>query len=593
MSGLVRLIATFALGGSFFAYSRPSSSWSLARSEHFELYFQAEDARARSAVLWFEQLHAFFQQHTGLDFDNRPSVRVIAFRSTKEYEPYRLRPSSDAYYVGTESRDYIVMPALDAGEFATAAHEYAHLILRASGLQLPPWLNEGLAEFFSTLRISGHDWNLGGDLPTRSQCLRANSWMPLPHLLTFPAEFPIRENRDEVAVFYAQSWKLAEMLVLSPEYGPRFQALLAAVTSGIPSPQAMANVYSKPLDAIARDLHDWVDTRHKSGSVSAFSGIPTTVSIKISTLPVFASRSLIAELLFAIGELARAEALYRDLARESPANPDLSAALGSIALQRGDPDSARKEWKQAINEGIHDARLCYRYAILAQDSSLSADDVRPALERAITLNPNFDDARYTLALLESNAGHYETAVAHLRAMRTVAPPRGYGYWTAMAYALGELGKRDESKEAAQRAMEHAATPAERANAAQLIYIAQTDLAVRFTRDANGHAQLVTTRVPHNTSDWNPFIEPTDRILRVAAKLRQFNCSSGRATGISVDTTTGPLTLAIPDPSRVLMRNAPPEFMCGQQPANAVMVEYAASEAHSGSTDGVLRGMEFH
>jgi Tfp pilus assembly protein PilF len=573
-------------------HARPVSVWSLARSEHFEVYSQAGDANARSALLWFEQLHAFFQQQTGLNLDNRPPVRVIAFRSTKEYEPYRLRPSSDAYYVGTESRDYIVMPALDAGEFATAAHEYAHLILHASGLRLPLWLSEGLAEFYSTLRISDGRWNLGGDLPARSQALRRTSWMPLSQLLTLPAESPVRENRDTAALFYAQSWKLTEMLVLSPEFSPHFRALLAALTSGISSSQVMANVYAKPLDSIARDLHAWTDTRHNITHVFVPGALATTMSVEVSTVAVFASRSVIGELLLAIGELDRAQAIYRDLARESPANPDISAALGTIALRKGDRDSARKEWKQAIDEGIHDATLCYRYAVLAQDAGLSSDEVRPALERAVALKPEFDDARYSLALLESNAGHYEAAVAHLRAMRSIVPARAYGYWTAMAYALGELGRRDESKAAAQRAMEHASTPAERANAAQLAYIAQTDLAVQFTRDANGHAQLITTRVAHNTANWNPFIEPGDKIHRVVATLREFRCADGRTIGIAIDTTQGRLTLAIPDASHVLMRNAPSEFICGPQTAATVTIEYAASEVQGESADGVLRGMEF-
>jgi hypothetical protein len=177
-------------------------------------------------------------------------------------------------------------------------------------------------------------------------------------------------------------------------------------------------------------------------------------------------------------------------------------------------------------------------------------------------------------------------------MRTVAPARAYAYWSAMAYALNEVGKRDESQTAAQQAMKHAATPAERSKAAQLAYIAQTDLAVQVPRDANGHTQLVTTRVPHHTAGWNPFIEPGDRIRRVQATLREVHCSAGHATGVAIDTPQGPLTLTIPDASHVLMQNAPSEFFCGTQPATTVMVEYAASETRGGKADGVLRGMEF-
>jgi hypothetical protein len=142
----------------------------------------------------------------------------------------------------------------------------------------------------------------------------------------------------------------------------------------------------------------------------------------------------------------------------------------------------------------------------------------------------------------------------------------------MAYAVNEVGKRDESQTAAQQAMKHAATPAERSNAAQLAYIAETDLAVQFTRDADGHTQLVTTRVPHNTADWNPFVEPGDRIRRVQATQRELYCSPGHATGIAIDTPQGLLTLTIPDASQVLMQSAPSEFFCGTQPATTVMVD---------------------
>ncbi len=573
------------------AHERPPSTWILLRTAHFELYSQGRDANARSALIWFEQLRTFFQQQTGLRLDNRPPIRVIAFASAKDYQPYRLRPTSDAYYVGTEARDYIVMPAIEKRDFSIAAHEYAHLILHASGVQLPPWLSEGLAELSSTVRINERGCSVGGDLPSHSQMLDRHSWMPFSEFLKPNVESQFQQDREKTRLFYAQSWILTEMLVLSPEYHKRFPVLVAALASGTPGAQALTSVYARPLDVILRDTHAWADSRGKLAAVTLFGVVTGTIVSEVSRISPSGSRLLIADLLFATGNYDRAEALYRDQAIELPSDPNVYAALGTIALRKGDTNTARRNWKQALDGGINDAGLCYRYAALAQDAGVPAIEVRPALERAIALRTDFDDARYALALLESNAGNYDRAVTQLRAMRSVAPVRAYAYWSAMSYALNELGKRDDAIAAAQQAMKHAAAPAERANAAQLVYVAQTDLTVQFTRDANGHAQLITTRVPHNTSGWNPFIEPTDRILRVAAKLREFNCSGGRATGIAVDTDHGSLTLAIPDPSRILMRNAPSEFTCGPQPANAVTVEYAVSETQDGIA-GVLRGMAF-
>jgi len=579
-----RIAALLAIGLGAPAWA--ASGWRLTRNEHFEIYSQGGDASARSALLRFEQLRGFFLLQTGLTLDHLPAVRVIAFGSAKEYEPYQIR-SANAYYVGAETQDYIVLPGLGPDEFRTAAHEYAHLILHASGLRYPEWLKEGLAEFFSTVHVSEQASELGGDLPARSQLLRRRVWMPLPALLALPEESARPDDRESAGLFYAESWALTDMLFLSPDYGPRFPELATALSFGEPGLETLTKVFGKPIDQITRDLHAWVDRRgvppiHLPGVATQ------STAAEVSEVPVFASRSLLADLLIATGELDRAEALYRDLDREAPRNADIAAALGTIALRRADNQGARREWKQAIEAGVTDANLCYRYAVLAGMAGLANDEIRSALERAVDLRPDFDDARYMLALLEKNTSHYEAAVAQLRAMRNVAQARRYDYWAILADALNELGQRPEAKAAADQAARYATNPSEHARAAQLAYTSQTDLAVQFARDSNGRAQMITTRVPHD-SDWNPFIEEGDDIRRLQGIVKEIDCGN-KVTRFVVEVAGVRLRLAIEDPSRVRMRNAPPEFVCGPQTASQVLVEYAVSK--NKGTDGIVRGMEF-
>jgi tetratricopeptide (TPR) repeat protein len=582
------IAALFILG--FSAHAQPAPAWRLTQSEHFELYSQGDDTSARSALIWFEQLRAFYLQKTGLAPPTLPPVRVIGFRSAREYQPYRLQPASDAHYIGTEGRDYIVMATIDAGQFGIAAHEYAHSILRAAGLRVPPWFSEGLAEFFSTVHIGARGCTLGGDLPARTQVLQRHAWMPMADLMALPADSPVRDNRDTAGVFYAQSWALTEMLVLAPEYGPRFRALIDALSSGREGSQALASIYGKSLDAITRDLRAWTAIKHQPallpGSELDQISAPTSEEV-----PPLRARWLIADLLLASGELDRAEAIYRDLARETPQDAGVFAALGNIALRKGDKDGARQEWKRAIDRGIDDATLCYQYAALAEMAGLPEDELRPALERAVTLRPDFDDAHYRLALVEKNSGHYEAALANLRAMRNVTPARAFNYWIALADSLIQLDRREEARSASKRAMEHATTRDQRARAAQLAYFADTDLAVQFTSGENGRAELATTRVPHKTADWNPFIEPGDQLRHVEGVLREVDCSSA-VTRFVVDTSDGPVTLAIPDPGHVQMRNAPTEFTCGPQKAASVVVDYAVSAMPGAKVDGLVRGMQF-
>ena len=553
-------------------FAAPVPAWRLTRSQHFEIYAQTTDQRARAILMWFEQLRTFFGQHGRMPVRVTP-IQIIVFASEREYQPYRLRSTADGYFVGNGSQNYIVMGSDDPVKFGLAAHEYAHLVLRNSGLQMPTWLNEGLAEFFATLRITGRATELGGPLPGRLHTLEARTWMPLADLMSLSEESKKHQDRNAADLFYAESWALTEMLLLSPKYAPGFQKILA-------SP-------SLDVEAVTRDLHQWIG-QPRLPVVQLPEVVAESGPVEVSDVPPLAARLLLAQLLLAADEFDRAEPLFAALGQDEPDSAAVSVGMGLIKLHEGDSVGARGFWKRAIDQGIGDAKLCYHYAILADQANLPATDIRPALERAVALEPDFDDAHYQLALLEKNASHYEAAIREFHAMRIIASARAYAYWLAVADTFNEMGRRDEAQSAARHAREHATTAPERARADQEAYFAETDPGVQFARDASGHLQLVTTRMPHQQSDWNPFIEPADDILRVHGTLREIEC--GSVTTIRVEAAGRLVALAIPDLQHVQMRHAPSEFVCGPQSATQVTVDYA--QTPNAATDGIVRGMDF-
>ena len=365
---------------------------------------------------------------------------------------------------------------------------------------------------------------------------------------------------------------------------------MSALLAGTSGETALASVYRKPLDAIGLDVRGWTE-RHSFTPVGLPAVLPPAEAVSVRPVSEFESRMLLADLLSASGALERAADLYSRLDQEAPNSAAILAARGVVALRRGQNDQAMRFFQRSIELGVSDAFVCYRFAQLADAAGLPADVIRAALQRAVELEPGFDDAHYRIALLEANAGRYESALSHLSAMRAVRPDRAHAYWSARANALIELGRSEEAVEASQRAARYAATHEERAHANQLSYIARTDIAVQFTRDASGRTQLVTTRVPHDTVDRNPFIEPADHIRRVEARLMNVECGGDGLT-VSLEADGVKLRLAIPDPSHVQMRSAPAEFTCGPQQANPVTVVYAVSEPRAPDVDGVVRGMDF-
>ncbi|HWF47476.1 MAG TPA: hypothetical protein VG168_10760 [Bryobacteraceae bacterium] len=562
--------------------AEPSASWTVGHSPHFTIYSEGGNDDARTALLWFENLRAFFLTHTDFKIDDSRQVFVIAFRSTQDYAPYRLRENVDAFYVGEDERDYIVLPALSPNNYGLAAHEYAHLAFHSAGLHLPFWFGEGLAEYLSTVHVGERKSGIGGDLPARSQILARKTWIPLPALLAKPvgSTFAFRDQAD---LFYSESWLLVDMLVRSPAYAAAFSDLLKSFVSDTPTEQALSTVYAKPIDAIGADLRRW-EAMRDTAPISLPGVELGDIPIHLAAAPSSAPRAIVAQLLMASGELGRAQSLYRELERDDPNDGNVFAALASMALLDKDPALAHTQWQRAMKAGITDAALCVRYAITGDSAGLNGDDIRQALRQAVTLDPTLDDCRYRLAVSEHSAGHWEEAIAQLRAMHTVAPQRAFGYWITMASALENLDRREETIAAARRALEYGDTTYERTLARQMIVIAQTDLKVQFTRDANGNEEIETTRIPHNSEDWNPFIEPGETIRHAEGTLDRVQCA-GILTGLVVKTPQGELTLKVPDPHRVQLTNAPTELTCGGEQTARVKVEYVVPSA-------VLKGLEF-
>ncbi len=485
------MLAVFLL--SRLAWGQSSTpTWWLAKDKHFEVYSQVGGESARSLLERFSRLRSFWTDSTipglsGLLPDSGVPLRVIEFNSAREYGEYRTHQAADAYYVGTDAGEYIVLPP--SASLGVAAHEYTHAILHARGLQIPDWLGEGLAEVFSTVRATNSGFEFGGELPARVDTLRRHPKVLVTELLNETHSPGFQESRDSAAVFYAESWALADMLVSSPEYG-HLDRFFASIHAGKSTKQTFAGVYGKTLSRVGQDLQSWISGRNSPRHFVPVSipGAAPTAAVRVSDLN---AGMVLADLLVANKEWSRAEAKYRELLRAYPDEPKLMTSIGMVAFRSGSKAAALENWRKAIDSGANDPGLCYRFALLAEEAGLPEDEIAHALERAIAAKPDFSDARYRLAIIESNRGNYEAAVAQLKAMGTPSAARAYSYWSALASSLSELGRTDEATAAAHQAKLSARTADEQGIASALEYTTKTDFHVQFEREANGEMKAVS------------------------------------------------------------------------------------------------------
>jgi len=585
------------------SYAQQASSappWTLAQSPHFEVFSQTSDQTAPKALLWFEQMRVFFSQD-GLQIvtftdQSKPPLRIVGFRSEKEYDEYRLRPFANAYFASDGDRDYIVASSLQSTQFSVAAHEYSHYVLHSSGLKVPTCLDEGLAEVFSTLRIAPNGYWLGGNLPARAQALQANRRKLLPpaDLFAVTSAAITANTRKEAELFYAESWALADMLTGSPKYAARFRDLISELSSHTPAAQAFQEIFNLSLADLAKDLAVWIDQPHppRLRTSTRPGDLPLAPMFDLSPAH---TQFLLAQLTLVSGHVDQAKSRFANLSHEQSNNPDVAVALGTIALRQGNRQEALNLWRRAVKLNVQDPELCYRYALLADEAGLPPQDIKLGFERAVLLAPGFDDARYRLALAQYHLADYRSALENLRKMEVPKDThRRYAYWTAIASSLLELNENDEAVKTAHQAADAAQNEHDREAAMQIAYVAGTDMNVQFSTDPDGRTHMVTTRIPHGgAKDWNPFIQPSDQIQHSNGRLSKVICTNDKLTGFQLQTANGStVTLDVADPSRVLMRNSPNEFYCGPMRTNSVEADYAVVHSPAGETKNILRGMTF-
>jgi hypothetical protein len=142
------------------------------------------------------------------------------------------------YYQATDSHDYIVMSSRSFGgsDFSTVLHEYQHLIVRAAGVSLPRWANEGLADFYSTFRESkgGKRYEIGRLVQEHLVTLKQNGIVPLEKFFTDDGRSMQMHEVFRVGNYYAQSWALIHFFQFGDDgkWSDRLPPFLEALGSG-------------------------------------------------------------------------------------------------------------------------------------------------------------------------------------------------------------------------------------------------------------------------------------------------------------------------------------------------------------------------
>ena len=436
----------------------PADSWARIRSDHFELFTSAGERTGRDLVQYLERVRGFFLQAFDLAGPRFHPVRIVWFGSDKEYRPYRPTEIADAFFQPGIDHDYIVMKSSPGDLNATSVHEYIHLLVRETRLEVPHWLDEGLAELYSNLEPMGSEIVVGKPIRGRVQTLARERWIDLRTLV---GPGPLSHQKNRAAMFYAESWALIHMLSLDRRYSSHLRAMFDALRNG-DTPAAFQKAYGKPIEDIEQDLRAYA--RGDAFNTAVFDlRLPDVAGApRVETNAALPARLALAELLSNDGKtLPQAAAAYKALASEYENRWEVEDGWGEFCARERENSEAVRHFARAAGLGCDDARMYLQYGRVLHMSKRYADAIG-VLKMGLRLDPTLDDLHFELAVTLVHIGSDRDAVAEFHRIKKLDREYAYRYFYNLAVAHARLGDTGQARRLIDKARPESRDPDETA-----------------------------------------------------------------------------------------------------------------------------------
>src|ERR1700758_1613601 len=265
--------------------------WIEIRSGHFDVVTDAGEKKGREVALRFEQMRAVFGQLLVRQKLHMPvPLTIFALKDDKRF--YQMAPlhdgqpiSAPGFFVPGEDHQYFVLNLSEEDSYRAVAHDFAHMLLNYNYPPAQGWFDEGLAEYFGSIRVDDKHVEIGGDPELVSgagqdllgdqhdvrapksltELLRAQVWISLPDLFTMKHDTSGFNEGTHHTMYYAESWIVMHYLIHEkklPETGAYFDLVL---NQRLPVEDAIQKAYgmssAQMEDAVKAYLHSQTQLR--------------------------------------------------------------------------------------------------------------------------------------------------------------------------------------------------------------------------------------------------------------------------------------------------------------------------------------------
>ncbi len=459
--------------------------WHTLQAPHCLIVSQLSERDTRAWASEFEQFTAALRSKIQIEERFLPPLTVVLFSGPSTFGPYRAQNAAGkkreiAGFFATRDTWGVIGLAESFSDEATrhvVLHEATHWMASATRTALPLWLNEGVAEVFSTFQPKKDHGLLGEPIRGHLAALQNEKWVPLLQLLLTTGGDDLYTNNKRKPIFYAQSWMLTHKLFFEdPQAGHAIlNKFFAARLLGTDQVSAFEKACGKDLPTLERELERYARDGRFSFTKLA---LPPESTIEGPYAPASPLTVEIALARLAMGSrlhpLARTH-IERALTLD-PSSPVPRELLALLELELKNNDAATASARRALELGSRDAwmhitvahELWRRHNDRGSLDS-AAREIADHLTQAIALQPKLRTAYNNFASLASLLPEVTLADAQLLADGYKLFPDEPQLLVGLAALLHKAGNEAEAQRLLSLALDSPAslTEEQRAKAERL------------------------------------------------------------------------------------------------------------------------------
>lgn len=445
--------------------------WSETRTGHFNIYSCGATQEVFKLAARLEQFREAYAQLAGSNAVASPPILVLAYPDVAAMQPflplYQGKPLSLAGFFKRGTDENLIVLALsgtNSGSMQIIFHEYTHLLLRQNDRIWPLWLQEGMAEIYSTFDAAGYQVFFGLPIDHHLRYLSENSLLPLNDLFAVTHDSPQYNEGELQGIFYAESWLLTHYLMLgdNPSHKARFKQLTTLLRQGQKPDEAFTNAFKTTLPAMEDELRRYLLSGHfESIQCAVKSDLSAPRAVVTRPIPPAETCFRLGNQLLRINRLETSEEYYMQSKKLAPASPLAFEGLGLLAAERKKSGDAVRWLRESLNRGSSSflahytfARESYQLTADAQEHYThldkdAASEIRAELKKAIALMPDFGPAHELLGFFEMVQGE-DLALAEQQLQQAIRlEPGNQWYLLSLAQAQLAENKPDSARQTLQ------------------------------------------------------------------------------------------------------------------------------------------------